>query len=180
MQIPLAKLRAILLYFCQNTDQAFLGKVKLMKLFYFLDFTHVKRFGVPVTFDRYVNLEHGPVPILIHGLVNSLEEDFDSALLNDTIAINVADGQRIHRVAQRRDLRQSDLDLLSPRELETLEQVCARFGKSDTAFIKKVSHLEAPWSKTVPSQEIPYSLAAQDEDSQYTKEEIELMLEALS
>ena len=55
MKIPMPKLKAILLYFGTYTDNRFLGKVKLMKLFYFLDFMHVKKYGTPVTYDTYVN-----------------------------------------------------------------------------------------------------------------------------
>ncbi|NCN39598.1 MAG: SocA family protein, partial [Candidatus Aenigmarchaeota archaeon] len=77
MKIPTAKLKAILLYFCNYTDTTFLGKTKLMKLFYFADFTHLKQFGSPITYDTYVKLEHGPIPSTIKSLVDTACENID-------------------------------------------------------------------------------------------------------
>ena len=57
--ITLDKIKSIKIYFAKNTNSQYLGKVKLMKLFYFLDFTHVKDYGIPVTYDTYYKLETG-------------------------------------------------------------------------------------------------------------------------
>ena len=70
MKIPLSKLKAMLLFFASNTNPALLGKVKLMKLFYFCDFMNIKKYGAPITFDNYVHLEHGPIPSTIMNLVS--------------------------------------------------------------------------------------------------------------
>jgi len=85
MKIPLSKLKAMVLYFCGNTDPRFLGKVKLMKLFYFADFIHVKNFGSPITYDNYVRMEHGPIPSVILNLIDAVDGDVDSAELADII-----------------------------------------------------------------------------------------------
>ena len=79
MKIPKTKLKAMLRYFCTNTNPSFLGKTKLMKLFYFADFLHVKKYGVPITYDTYIRLEHGPVPSKILNLVNSIIDDNEQA-----------------------------------------------------------------------------------------------------
>ena len=85
MNIPVPKLKAILLYFANYTNSRFLGKVKLMKLFYFLDFLHVKKYGAPITYDTYVNLVHGPIPSAIKNLIDTADDDFDNSILADTI-----------------------------------------------------------------------------------------------
>ena len=87
MMIPIKKLKAVILFFGTHTDTKFLGKVKLMKLFYFLDFMHVKNYGSPVTYDNYINLEHGPIPSAIKNLVDTATDDVDNSLLADTISI---------------------------------------------------------------------------------------------
>ena len=61
MKISETKVKRMILYFAQRTDATLLGKTKLMKLFYFSDFRHVKKYLTPITNDVYVNLEHGPV-----------------------------------------------------------------------------------------------------------------------
>jgi hypothetical protein len=68
---PIPKLKAMIRYFATYTDPRSLGKKKLMKLFYFADFEHVKKYASPITFDNYVHLEHGPVPSTILNLVNA-------------------------------------------------------------------------------------------------------------
>lgn len=175
MTIPLPKLEAILLYFCHNTDRKFLGKVKLMKLFYFLDFMHIKKYGVPVTYDRYVKLEHGPIPTTIKNLVDTAADDIDNSELADTIAFERPEGIDMYRVVPRRDLTKRDIKLFSEIELETLRAVCTRFANVNTGDIKKASHKESPWRDTNLLDRISYTLAANDPDCSVSKEEIELL-----
>lgn len=176
MKIPLPKLKAILLYFCENTDPRFLGKVKLMKLFYFLDFTHVKTYGSPVTYDNYVNLEHGPIPSFIKNLVDTAADDIDTSRLADTIYFERPAGIDMYRVLPIRKFTEEDKKYFSETELEILEKVCARFGNKNTNYIEEASHKEAPWKETYFLDEIPYTLAADDIDCAVDKEEIELLL----
>lgn len=176
MIAPLPKIKAILLYFYTNTDPKFLGKVKLMKLFYYLDFTHVKTYGSPVTFDTYINLEHGPIPTIIKNLVDTVEDDIDSSELIDTIRIEKSNDRGIHRVIATRSFAENDKKYFSEIELETLEKVCARFGNKTARFIENSSHKEAPWRKTNLADEIPYTLATEDKDCLVDKEIIELSL----
>jgi len=180
MNIPIPKLKALLLYFCENTDSKFLGKVKLMKLFYFVDFLHVKKYGTPVTFDRYIKLEYGPIPSTVKNLVDDAETDIDNSILADTIDIKQNDGMNMHKVVARRKLNGEDLKLFTPSEINILQQVCKRFGASNTDLIKEVSHNEAPWRESQWYQEIPYTLATHDPDCETSIEEIELGLKILA
>lgn len=175
VKIPLPKLKAVLLYFCANTDSKFLGKVKLMKLLYFLDFVHVKKYGIPVTFDTYVNLEHGPIPSTIKNLVDDVCEDPDSSVLADAIYCEKPDKVNIHRILPQRDFPAEDKKYFSKSELEVLENVCERFGDKNTKYIEDASHQESPWSTTNLLDRIPYTLAVMDSDCQVSKEEIELL-----
>lgn len=176
MNISLPKLKAILLYFCNNTDPKFLGKVKMMKLIYFLDFMHLKKYGSPVTYDTYVNLEHGPIPSAILNLVNSAVYDIDNALLSDVISFEHPANIDMDRILPKREFNDIDKKYFSEAELEILEKVTIRFGNRNTKFIEDASHKESPWQKTTELQTIPYELAADDPDSEVSKEEIELAL----
>ena len=176
MNISLPKLKAIILYFCQNTDPKFLGKVKLMKLIYYLDFMHLKKYGSPVTYDTYVNLEHGPIPSAIKNLVDSAADDIDSSVLADAISFDCPPNIKMYRVLPKREFTDTDRKYFSESELEILKQVCLRFGDKTTKFIEDASHKESPWQKTTLLQTIPYELAAEDSDSEVSKEEIALAL----
>lgn len=175
MRISLPKLKAIILYFCYNTDPKFLGKVKLMKLFYFLDFMSVKRYGIPITFDSYIKLEHGPIPSTIKNLIDNLGDDLDNSILSDIINLEIKPEMNIHRVVPAREFVEKDYGYLSETETELLQKVCQRFGKSPTLEIEQESHKESPWKDTQLLEEIPYSLAGRDSDSLFSEEEIQLM-----
>lgn len=176
MKIPIPKLKAILLYFCENTDNKFLGKVKLMKLFYFLDFLHTKNYATPVTYDRYVKLDHGPIPSVIKNMVDDLELDPNTSDLAEIIDVNKTTGQEIHRIVQKRKLSKAEKKYFSESETNILEEVCRRFGKKNTKDTEKASHDESAWKMSAMYQEIPYTLAANDLDCRVKKEEIELGL----
>jgi uncharacterized phage-associated protein len=176
MNLPLPKLKAIILYFCNYTDVKFLGKVKLMKLFYFLDFMHLKAYGSPVTYDTYVKMEHGPIPSFIKNLVDTATDDIDSSVLADTINIETPPGTNMYRVLSKRKFLESDKKYFSPTELDILAKVCARFGDKNTQYIEDISHKEAAWIETTLLDKIPYELAAKDKDSAVSEEEISLLL----
>ncbi len=177
MKIPITKLKAILLYFYTYTDSRLLGKVKLMKLFYFLDFTHIKKYGVPVTFDTYVKLEHGPIPSTIKNLIDTADDDIDNSFLSDTISIEMSEENKMHRIVGSRKFNDKDSKLFSENELKILQEVCLRFGDKNTGYIEKASHEEAPWKLSNMFDNISYSLAAKDTDSLISEEQIKFFEE---
>ncbi len=181
MNITLPKLKAILLYFGNNTK--YLGKIKLMKLFYFLDFMHVKKYGAPVTYDVYVNLEHGPIPSTIKNLIDTAINDPEDSRLIDVVHFErikkVHRGNDMIKMLPNRKFMEADEKLFSLGELEVLKEVCKRFYASNSDTIERASHDEAPWKETKFLDIIPYSLATKDIDSQVSKEEVDLLLKAV-
>ena len=180
MNIPIKKLKAVLLYFTSNTDVKYLGKVKLMKLIYFLDFMHLKTYGTPVTYDTYINLEHGPIPSFIKNLVDNAADDIDSSILSDTIAFERPAGTKMFRVLPKRSLTEKDEKLFTETELDILQKVCIKYGNKNTQYVEDASHKEAPWKKPSQLQPISYTLAADDPDCKGSREEIELAVNLLS
>ena len=177
MKITIPKLKAILLYFTENTNTRFLGKVKLMKLIYFLDFLHLKTYGSPITYDDYINLEHGPIPSTIKNLIDSADDDIDNSILADTVSIEKSDELNIRRIIPKRKLTERDRQYFSETELDILNKVCRRFGEKNTKYIEDESHKEAAWRETKLFEHIPYEIATRDPDCLVSKEEIKLLLE---
>lgn len=179
--VSLPKLKAILLYFGNHTK--YLGKVKLMKLFYFLDFMHTKKYGAPVTYDTYIHLEHGPIPSIILNLIDTAVDDPEKSALNDVIRFEHIkrrqSGKEMIKMIPNREFGEADKKYFSISEWKTLKEVCQKFYSSNADSIEKASHGEAPWKETSMMDTIPYSLAAKDEDSKVTKEEIDLLLKVI-
>jgi hypothetical protein len=174
--VNLRKIEAVLAYFANNTNGQYLGKVKLMKLFYFLDFTHVKRFGSPVTFDTYYNLEHGPIPTRIKNLVDEAADNEEGSVLREVIKCEFPQGTDMCKIVPNRDSTEEDKLLFSESEFAILEEIANRFKNSKTQEIEEASHLESPWSETSLLDKIPYYLAAHDADSLVSEDEIKLAL----
>lgn len=176
MKIPLPKLKALIRYFGTYTDGRFLGITKLMKLMYFVDFLHVKKYGSPITYDTYVNLEHGPIPSTIMNLVNTAASDPDQSMLADTLSIERLNGVEMKRIVCTHEFDSNDERLFSSTELKILKEVVKRFGDKNTKFIEEASHKDTPWKTTKLLEEIPYALATEDPDTQVDKEDVELLL----
>src|SRR3989338_11626754 len=116
MRIPIPKLKAMILYFATFTEPRLLGKVKLMKLFYFVDFTHVKNYASPITYDNYIHLEHGPIPSTILNLVDAVENDTDNAILADSFSVVTREDSNQKRIVPTRRFIKKDEEYFSPSE----------------------------------------------------------------
>jgi uncharacterized phage-associated protein len=175
MNISLAKLKAIILYFAQNTNPQYLGKVKLMKLFYYLDFNHVKKFGTPVTGDSYFHLEKGPIPSNIMNMIGELATDPEASKLADDIGIETPVSTRMLRIKGLREFDSKDEALFTESELEIMKEIAKVFGDDSTDDIVEASHAESPWKETTYGQSIPYELAAHDRNSEYSEDDIRFL-----
>ncbi len=180
MKIPLPKLKAMLLFFATYTDEKFLGKVKLMKLFYFADFLHLKKYGLPITYDTYAKFTYGPVPLTILNFINDVSEEGYESVLGDTVRIVQMPGTKIQRIEPLKKLTQREKDYFSKSEIEILETVCKRFYESNAEEIKEASHKEAAWNRTNLGEKIPYDIALKDKDCEITNEEMSLFMKVFN
>lgn len=180
MKIPIAKLGAMIRYFGTYTDPSLLGKKKLMKLFYFVDFVHVKNYASPITYDNYVHLEHGPIPSTIMNLVTSVETDPDNAILIQSMSIETSVNSNLKKIVPKSLFTDKDNDFFSPSEIKIMKEVSQRFKEKNGKFIEDSSHEENAWSSTAELEDIAYTLAVGDPDCLVEKEEIELALRVMS
>src|ERR1035438_3284966 len=74
------KLQHVLLYFLERINNVHLGRTKLMKLLYFVDFDHYETYGRSVTGAAYRKLPHGPYP---KDAVNLLAKMKEAGLLRE-------------------------------------------------------------------------------------------------
>lgn len=176
MKIPIPKLKAMARYFATNTDPNLLGKKKLMKLFYFVDFGHIKKYASPITYDNYVHLEHGPIPSKILNLVNAVENDTENSILGDALLIEIKDGSDMKRIVVSQKFTEKDKDYFTATELKIMEEVCKKFRDSNGRNIEDASHKESAWLMTKELDDIPYTLAVNDPDCLVDKEDIETIL----
>lgn len=126
-------------------------KVKLMKLVYLADRTHFIAHGVPITGDRLVAMPYGPVPSATLDAVNgtlSAPRVFQVIHVNDD------------RVEPR---GAAEVDLLSPDELATLDQVRQAHGAKATWDLVSETHRLPEYAESYvegTSRLIPYERIA--------------------
>ncbi|ABD90212.1 Panacea domain-containing protein [Rhodopseudomonas palustris] len=155
-------------YFARNTKK--LGKVKLFKLLYFLDFEHFKQTGRNVTGLTYFAWPMGPVPVSLHNEIVQPKDDMTEAL--ELGKRDISDGWML---VVNPKIPFSDRHF-TKREIAILEHLAAEYRDADADSMIEATHLEnLPWDQIYnkdgkKQQEIPYELALRlDEREQMMK-----------
>lgn len=147
-----AKLQQVILYFLEHINNVHLGRTKLMKLLYFVDFDHYEAHGAPVTGATYRKLPHGPYPDKIEKLIARMEK---SGLVREVKVDHK--GYTQHRLITLN--AKFDPARFSGTELQTLERVAADWADATAAQIEAATHREAPWAGTQVGKKIDYEMA---------------------
>ena len=146
------KYKNAILFFAHKIRNGTLGKLKLMKLLYFLDFDFFEKYGRSVTGDEYLRFENGPVPRQAEKMIKKMLGR-EIKINNRKVAAGYNDQQHIE------PLTDFDVDVFSREELLMLEETANKWEKFSGAEMKSASHGEAPWIATKPNDVIDYNLA---------------------
>lgn len=160
------KLINAIIYFSQNTK--YCGKIKLLKLLYFLDFWHFKQTSKSVTGLDYSAWEFGPVPNeLYEELTDKMEPDLAEAIK----IIPIDKFQKIHA------RKSFDSKYFTKREKRLLELLVEIFNDAKAEDMVTSTHLlNSPWDKTLKEkgmyQPIDYFLALDSEPESLKYDEV--------
>ncbi len=111
--------------------------LKLIKLLYLLDREALLRWGRPVTTDRYVSMDNGPVVSRIYDLIRE-----EPAPGTDPVwrhYISAPEGYEVALVAE------PETDELSRAEAALIEEVFDKFGKLNRWDLVRFSHELPEW-----------------------------------
>jgi len=155
------KLLNSIVYFAKNTR--YLGITKLMKLLYFLDFTHFKQTGKSVTGLDYYAWKKGPVPSRLWREIINIDKHDD---LKRTISLS-GDKEEFQEIKAKEKFNP---EYFSKRELKLLKDIALIFKDARAEHIVKVAHLpNDPWDRTIKNMGkdamIDYMLALDNKDS---------------
>lgn len=147
-----AKMEHVILFFLERINNLTLGRTKLMKLLYFVDFDHFEKHGRPITFAKYRKLPHGPVPDKADEIIKDMETRGD---------VRKVQGRAGDFVQQRLLTAKAKFDpaVFSGDELQTLELVAAQWVDATAKEIESATHKEAPWAATENGKAIDYEMA---------------------
>ena len=158
------KLINAIIFFANNTK--FLGKTKLCKLLYFLDFEHFKVSGRSVTGMDYYAWKMGPVSVELYEKVEAPEPD-----MADKVEF-VERPTRRGPMLTIRPLAAIDESLFSRRELRIMQSLADEYCDTLAEDMIEATHLEnQPWHKIYVEegkrqQMIPYELALRKQEAE--------------
>ena len=134
------KLINAIIYFAKNSR--FLGKTKLCKLLYFLDFEHFKETGRTVTGLDYFAWKMGPVPVELYEEMDMPEPD-----LAEKVEF-VEKPTRRGTMLVVKPIAAFDDSHFTKRELRILKGLAAEFRDAQADDMIETTHLEnQPWHK---------------------------------
>lgn len=126
-------------------------KTKLNKLLFYIDFIHYKKLSISVTGNSYTHDRYGPTPddydLIISIMLKEGLIDKDEVVFRDLVR------------EQLKPIASCDKSMFSADEIEIIDFVLNKFRNFNCTKIKRYSHEEVPYKKTVDGQKIPYTLA---------------------
>ena len=139
-----------------------------MKLLFFADKEHLSRYGIPIFYDKYFKLPHGPVPSLTLNIIDSLNEveNYDlmeyANILKEHIEIKQENinGFSFNGFEIKKPF---DSEVFSKSELEVLELIANRYKDITASKISELSHLLPEYKNTPLSEIIDYSKMADNQ-----------------
>jgi uncharacterized phage-associated protein len=142
----------VILFFLERINNVHLGRTKLMKLLYYVDFDHFEKYGKPVTGARYRKLPHGPVPDKADKVIS----DMEARGLVRGVKLPVGQFEQDRLITEKGAF---DPTALTGDELEILKSVAVRWEHSTAKEIEAATHREVPWASTEDQRAIDYELA---------------------
>lgn len=148
--LDIEKANNIIGYFAQYINNLY--KVKLMKLLWYADFLHFKKYEKSMTGLVYQHLPLGAVPVAYNEIIylpsiKVIEEYFDN--------------YTAYRIYPNNEVNLSAFTL---EELGVLEKVAVFFKNKKTKEVVDYMHNEKAYIETEPGKIIPYSLANEIKD----------------
>src|SRR3989338_5150775 len=114
------KYRNAILFFAKKVQNGTLGKLKLMKLLYYLDFDFFEKYGRSVTGDEYLRFEYGPVPHMGEKILKQMSGK-EIRITKRKVAVGLNDQMHIEA------LKDFDLSFFTKEELLMLEEVADKW-----------------------------------------------------
>jgi uncharacterized phage-associated protein len=155
------KLLNAIIFFANNTR--YLGKTKLFKLLYFLDFEHFKEIGRSVTGLDYFAWKMGPVPSALMDEIEAPEPDMlESLVITESVTQK---GPKVSFEAR----IPFDNSYFTRRELRIMNAIADEFRDATADEMVEATHdKNLPWHTVYETlglhqEQIPYELAV-DED----------------
>ncbi|MFH0853234.1 MAG: type II toxin-antitoxin system antitoxin SocA domain-containing protein [bacterium] len=164
----LEKFKQVLLYVLNKVGgKPNVGETVLHKLLYFIDFDYFEKFEENLMGATYIKNHHGPTSIELGSIIKNMQEHEELEAVNS----------KYFKYQQKKYLprKRPNLDILSAREIEHIDDVLARLSDKNASEIEKYSHEDIPWKSAQDGEPLSYeSVFYRDESHSVRNYEDEL------
>lgn len=145
----LDKFKQVLLYVLAKIGgKPNIGETVLHKLLYFIDFDYYEKFEESLMGATYIKNHHGPTSIELGAIIDDMQKNGEVEAVNS----------RYFKYDQKKylPLKRPNLNKLSAREIEHIDEVLARLSDKNAKEIEKYSHEDIPWKTAEDGQPLSY------------------------
>ncbi len=143
------KFKQVLLYVLNKVGgKPNVGETVLQKLLYFIDFDYYEKFEESLMGATYIKNHHGPTSIELGAIVKEMQKDGELEVVKS----------QYFKYQQKKYLarKRPNLEILSAREIEHIDDVLARLADKNAGEIEKYSHEDIPWKSAQDGQQLSY------------------------
>ena len=145
----LDKFKQVLLYVLNKVGgKPNVGETVLHKLLYFIDFDYYEKFEENLMGATYIKNHHGPTSVELGAIIKEMQEQGEIEAVKSPY----------FKYLQKKYLprKRPNLDILSAREIEHIDDVLARLSDKNAAEIENYSHEDIPWKSAQDGKPLSY------------------------
>ncbi len=145
----LEKFRQVLLYILIKVgSKPNVGETVLHKLLYFIDFDYYEKFEENLMGATYIKNHHGPTAVEFGLLIKDMQEKGEIEAVQSSY----------FKYQQKKylPLKRPNLDILSAREIDHIDNVLVRLSDKNAAEIENYSHQDIPWISAKEGKPLSY------------------------
>ena len=145
----LDKFKQVLLYVLGKVgSKPNIGETALHKILYFIDFDYYEKFEKNLMGATYIKNHHGPTSVELGPIMNEMQEQGELEAVKS----------QYFKYLQKKYLprKRPNLDILSAREIEHIDDVLARLSDKNAAEIENYSREDIPWKSAQDGKPLSY------------------------
>jgi len=145
----LDKFKQVLLYVLNKVGgKPNVGETVLHKLLYFIDFDYYEKFEQNLMGATYIKNHHGPTSVELGVIMKKMQAQGEIEAVKS----------QYFKYLQKKYLprKRPNLDILSAREVEHIDDVLARLSDKNAAEIENYSHEDIPWKSAQDGKPLSY------------------------
>ncbi len=145
----LDKFKQVLLYVLNKVGgKPNIGETVLHKLLYFIDFDYYEKFEENLMGATYIKNHHGPTSVELGAIIKDMQKQGELEAVKS----------QYFKYSQKKYLprKRPNLDILSAREMDHIDDVLARLSDKNAAEIENYSHEDIPWKSAPDGKPLSY------------------------